>query len=351
MGADVAETPGEASGAAATSARACAESKHATPIADTPVIRVSLRRTASRMAEPQCTDCAEPESVRSSAGDCASCCGCAWLPPAIVARYTAQNLRQEPGISQLLRRRARCLGRAAADVRAKVDVRAKAVGRARWLCRPRRWIALVFCLVGLQSGCLPPGFTLQEAGPIPLDPAVSVVTVQEDYAIAGRDRPQLLRQMRERGPRDSGGRHHAYTRWRLRWTHDPQPVGSNAPLASGCRPGQPQITLFLLTVAPRWVDVEQAAPSLRSTWARFLEATQQHEEGHRNLCMRAAQSLLDRLRSLSPAEDCSRLQQQAQQVAAQVLDDLLARQRAYDRLTDHGMRQGTDLLQRDVVAE
>lgn len=208
-------------------------------------------------------------------------------------------------------------------------------------------VAWALGMVGLLLGCLPPGFTLQDAGAVRLDPAVSVVAVQEDYAIRGLKSHALLQQMRELGPRESGRRHHAYTRFRLRWTHDPQPVSRAVDSSQvGCRSGQPQITLFLLTVAPRWLDQAQAPPSLQAVWDRFLAATQEHEEGHRNLCMRAAQSLLQRLRSLQPAGDCSQLQTQAQKAAAQALSDLAARQSAYDRLTDHGLRQGTDVLQR-----
>lgn len=208
-------------------------------------------------------------------------------------------------------------------------------------------VALALGMVGLLLGCLPPGFTLKDAGPVRLDPAVSVVAVQEDYAIRGLKSHALLQQMRELGPRELGRRHHAYTRFRLRWTHDPQPVSPAVDSSqAGCRVGQPQIALFLLTVAPRWLDQAQAPASLQAVWDRFLAATQEHEEGHRNLCMRAAQSLLERLRSLQPAGDCLQLQKQAQKVAAQALSDLAARQRAYDRLTDHGLRQGTDALQR-----
>lgn len=144
------------------------------------------------------------------------------------------------------------------------------------------------------------------------------------------------------GPRDETGRHHAYTRFRLAWNHNPQPT------ATACRPGQPEVTLLTLTVLPQWQDLAQGAAPLQARWQQFLAATEQHELGHVHLCIRAANSLSAQLAGLPPRPDCAALQADAERLAATILRALGQKHAEYDRQTEHGVRQGghltTDLL-------
>lgn len=131
----------------------------------------------------------------------------------------------------------------------------------------------------------------------------------------------------------SAGSHFARADWRvsyeIRWSTG----------AGGCKVSEVRTKLQLSVRAPRWTAPPGAAPELSSRWGRFMAALNAHEDGHLEHGRRAEREARSVLAGLSAA-DCGALDAMARERFQRIIDDYSARDREYDRSTDHGRTQG-----------
>lgn len=173
--------------------------------------------------------------------------------------------------------------------------------------------------------------------PVPPAPA-RAETVQRRaetvyYDIEGRSWSDLAAALRARGPRAHGRQFFGLTEWEMSVEYRPTEGGA------GCAIDDLTIEVSVTTHLPRWSRAVAAPTSLRRAWNRFVAALGQHEQGHRALAERAAETVSRRLLAAS-ASTCDRLDAEARREVATVMEEYEARQLAYDADTEHGRTQG-----------
>lgn len=94
---------------------------------------------------------------------------------------------------------------------------------------------------------------------------------------------------------------------------------------------------------PRWKPEGEPDASLVLEWNRFLEAVWRHERGHARHGLAARRDAERILRNLGVFPSCEELEASANTAIDQVFNKWRARDRAYDRETNHGASQGATL--------
>lgn len=92
---------------------------------------------------------------------------------------------------------------------------------------------------------------------------------------------------------------------------------------------------------PDWQDREQAPAALQKRWETFATALQHHEDGHRQIAIDHANGLRTALTQLAPGTSCDTVQEAADRLHGDWSERMSAAQTEYDRVTRHGITQGT----------
>jgi len=111
-------------------------------------------------------------------------------------------------------------------------------------------------------------------------------------------------------------------------------------LGDSCAITQIIVTLEVETRLPTWVRPAHAAPTLAQQWARFLEATERHENGHRNIALHTAVAIGQSLGD-EHGLPCVELDQLANASARAQWELGNQHQLTYDIATRHGETQGS----------
>lgn len=163
-------------------------------------------------------------------------------------------------------------------------------------------------------------------------PAVSERT--EPYAVSGAT-PEEIRVImnRQRPPDKNGRRLDAFTDWKVRWEVRHSSTGEQCTLTSF------KTTVDVVTTLPRWFG-NRADTALAQRWDRYLGALEEHEKGHAQIGIRAAEVIQTELSKLPPHATCPDLQHAIESRTKVILDDAREEEADYDRRTRHGATQG-----------
>jgi predicted secreted Zn-dependent protease len=193
----------------------------------------------------------------------------------------------------------------------------------------------------------PPGATAREvAVPAPaparngLAPEVRIEEpVVRSYDIAGANLYELNASAQQAGPisKSSGKRVWGMCTWTINWTY------TRIARAASCGVEKFVITVGATIDLPRWINRDSAQEGVRTRWDRFAAALRVHEDGHRDIGVRAANELATRLRGLPVARTCAELDRNVAALGERVLSEYRQQDQAYDRSTDNGATQGAVL--------
>lgn len=116
-------------------------------------------------------------------------------------------------------------------------------------------------------------------------------------------------------------------------------------VSGGCRLDASAVTLSLDLWLPRWMPAGDPAGALRDAWDTMLAGLSEHERGHREHALAAAEAFAKRIAALPPiAVDCRSLRRTLLGLRLSVMAELALRDAAYDRRTGHGLQQGAALI-------
>ncbi len=195
-------------------------------------------------------------------------------------------------------------------------------------------VLLAVASVGRAGAQAPsPPEAIPEVPPIP--PGVSIPTTVTFYDVTGASAYSVWTSILEQSPiRDEGGafKHAAYTSWRIDWRY------RYAPSRDGCEPTSVTVAAPIEITVPRWTAAT-ASEALRARWSAFDQKLRLHEDGHAAHVRAGAVRVHDALWSVRTAT-CDAFSAAADAAGHAVLDEIRARNAAYDRSTEHGRRQG-----------
>lgn len=98
--------------------------------------------------------------------------------------------------------------------------------------------------------------------------------------------------------------------------------------------------LKLKFLMPRWVNFAEAPSDFKAEWNKFYNDLTRHEDGHKDIAMKAAKELQEKLAGLGPEESCKELAEAANQTGTEIVDYYERKQANYDIISGHGVNQG-----------
>ena len=153
----------------------------------------------------------------------------------------------------------------------------------------------------------------------------------QTYTVYGQSRAELKRSLHARGPQS--GRH-ARTLWRITWRY---------PLAQslqGCTTGQVAVIADVTYTLPQWQPTGPIPQSLADRWRRYWHYLVHHEDGHRDIAIRAGEEVKTRLEAIAPASSCDQLRERADHLGRSIVARYRLLEDNYDLRTNHGATQG-----------
>lgn len=166
---------------------------------------------------------------------------------------------------------------------------------------------------------------LREAAPeLAAVPEVTLVA----YPVSGRTSRAVRTAMNAARPAeaDGGGRFDGVTRWRYstRW----QGRG-----AQRCLPETTVATVAITVTLPDLAEPEKLGRRDREAWGRYFKALATHEMNHARIALHGRQEMEKAMRAATGCEDM-------QAASERISRDVSAASREYDRITEHGKREG-----------
>lgn len=156
------------------------------------------------------------------------------------------------------------------------------------------------------------------------------------YDIQGSTEQELRRQLNTtRAAAGMEPEFDAYTKWTVNWKYKSSLTESSASISDA------QVTVRVETVLPRWVNSSAAPPDLKEKWGRYITRLKEHEQGHRDTGVRAAQLIRDALLKTSISRpDSARLRNRVDGITTDIVRKCRRLDTSYDALTQHGVTQG-----------
>ena len=146
----------------------------------------------------------------------------------------------------------------------------------------------------------------------------------------------LLQALNNASPiREDGEIFHGHATWHIEWQYKwrQEPNGP-------CFFTQNNTTLTSEVTLPELVSEYQANREV----SNYLESLRRHELGHVEIARSAAKKIDEAINSLPPMDSCPLLEQTANQLGQQLLEQARQAGRNYDQTTQHGRTQGAYII-------
>jgi predicted secreted Zn-dependent protease len=157
------------------------------------------------------------------------------------------------------------------------------------------------------------------------------------YDVRGSTAAELRAEIARLGPVSEGTRHQGLTNWRITW----QTVTTSD--RGKCSATAANVTYAVEIVIPRWVNEVGAPQALSTSWRTYLTGLLRHEHGHRDIAEEGVEEVRRVLKNPVSQATCAAAAAALNGAGKAIVDKTGARQRQYDKDTDHGRGQGVRL--------
>ncbi len=98
-----------------------------------------------------------------------------------------------------------------------------------------------------------------------------------------------------------------------------------------CRIGDAGVDIEIDIVVPRWLNVDEQSETSQSHWQTYLGGLLDHESGHKDIVVEAAEQLIADIKSAPTNLDCGQLQKRVDQAGYRYLARAKDESNVYDR--------------------
>lgn len=193
--------------------------------------------------------------------------------------------------------------------------------------------------VTIPTTCTKPtGFTAANALPISTaSPGLDLsVEAPQQYTVYGNTAQEVRTQLNQCSPvSDLGaGEYDAITTWWVNFSY------LYAPTSGGnCSVNSVAVGMHIKMILPAWQSSLNADSGLASEWQTYITNLTTHEDGHRDIAINYANTLLSGLQS-QPESSCSTIVQTTNDYGNSLIAQLTTDENNYDTTTNHGATQG-----------
>ena len=163
-----------------------------------------------------------------------------------------------------------------------------------------------------------------------------VVDVKVDYYwVSGRTASEIRNDLNRKTPiRQDGKKYDAHTDWFVKWN-----FWWNE--SSGlCTIKKVETRVDVQYVLPKLNRSGSIPSSLKQKWETYKKAFLHHENGHKDMGVRAAREIEKEIRNMAPRRTCKQLEIDANRLGDKIVKKYKDVEREYDRKTNHGMNEG-----------
>jgi len=167
------------------------------------------------------------------------------------------------------------------------------------------------------------------------DSGVKVLVEHRYYSVRGDTAESLRQQLNERGVNQAdGGRYDAITNWGVGCILHYRTCGGECTIRSV------DTTVHVAITLPRWEDFSSGPWPLQDEWNRYMRALREHEDGHKQHAIMAAQEIAQAISNLGPCSSPQEMEAGANGLVSEIFQKYIAREHEYDARTGHGLTQG-----------
>ena len=158
------------------------------------------------------------------------------------------------------------------------------------------------------------------------------------YMIGGKTIDAIKTDIRKKTPvKHNGKRHVAYTKWDVNWRF------WWLESTDACKITRVATTLDVAYTLPKLEQQSAMPAALLERWENYYSALFDHEQGHKDLGLKAATEIEQAIANMEPRTSCSQLERDANELAKAVISKYSRLEKEYDRTTHHGRNTGVIL--------
>ncbi len=114
--------------------------------------------------------------------------------------------------------------------------------------------------------------------------------------------------------------------------------------AYGCKAQQADVSISITHEMPHLVTANMLSSEDRDNWYSYYKSLMNHELGHAELGIAAANEIEWEINNMLPQQNCDMVVAYIEKTAKNIIEKYDNQNIVYDSVTDHGVRQGAVLL-------
>jgi predicted secreted Zn-dependent protease len=164
-------------------------------------------------------------------------------------------------------------------------------------------------------------------------PDISIINIY--YKVSGDTANEIWTDIISKSPvRQHGKQHVAYTRWHVNWKF--WWLDKDAT----CAISKVDTSLDVTYTLPRLEQSSSMPDALLTSWQNYYSALFEHEQGHRDIGIRAAEEIEHEISAMGARADCKQLEAEANQIGQRIIKKYSEIEIEYDQSTNHGLSTG-----------
>ncbi len=155
------------------------------------------------------------------------------------------------------------------------------------------------------------------------------------YDISGRTASEIRKNLDRKSPvRVSGASYDAHTKWYVRWNYR---WNKSEEL---CTIVRVDVSVDVQMMMPKLKISNSFPEALAKKWDAYIQALLRHENGHKDIGVRAAKKIENKILNMPSQRTCKQLEINANDIGNKIIKDFSVIEKTYDRKSNHGMNDG-----------
>jgi predicted secreted Zn-dependent protease len=176
-------------------------------------------------------------------------------------------------------------------------------------------------------------FVLMSPMTVTAGPDISINSIY--YNVSGDTADEIWTDIITKSPvRQQGKQHVAYTKWQVNWKFWWLDNGDT------CEISKVETSLDITYTLPKLEQSSFIPDPLLSRWQSYYSALIEHEHGHRDFGIRAAEEIENEIAAMGARNSCKQLEHDANKIGEHVIRKYSLIEKNYDQSTSHGLSTG-----------
>ncbi len=163
-----------------------------------------------------------------------------------------------------------------------------------------------------------------------------IVDLKTDYyQVNGKTPSEIRDDLDMKTPiREDGLNYDAHTDWFVKWNFWWNKSNGQ------CAIKKVTTRVDIQYILPKLIISRALPKSLKQQWEVYMKALLHHEDGHKNIGVRAANEIEKEIGNMMARRTCKQLETDANRLGHKIIENFHGLDKEFDRKTDHGVKDG-----------